>query len=216
MTSANAGNVEVERGCAGAARPSALDGSALESEIESVRTRFEGMRPVDHGTFGQADTDASERESPRHDDGGIAGGREEGMDEDIGGRVRAMLAARARRGHGGLELEAEVDDGEEVGDVSVRRARLGVGSWAGPRVVARQERLRFSKEGVARREKRAAAVRSVMAAPVFVGVGVVHLIDCDFACGERDCDFACTLVLCLPGFGRAEPGCVWVCCMFCV
>jgi hypothetical protein len=189
--------VQVERECDGAARPSALDGSALESEIESVRARFEGMRPVDDGAFGHADAGASERESPRHDDGGIAGGQEEGTDEDIGARVRAMMAARARRGQGGLELEAEVGDCEEVGDVSVRRARLGVGSWAGPRVVARQERLRFSKEGVARREKRAAAVRGVVVVLVFVVVRVRMLVLVNV--------IMILLVLCLPGFGRADP-----------
>jgi len=80
-----------------------------------------------------------------------------GSDDSVGERVRAMMAARARRGIGMGEGDGEGQE-EDAGDVATRRARLCLGSWAGPRMVAKKEKLRFGKDGVARREKRKAEV----------------------------------------------------------
>jgi len=108
-----------------------------------------------------------------------------GQDGQMGERVRAMLAARARRGllssEGGArgvrgyppEQAAKglwrdgpfaLDTGEEeLPDIKARRATLSVGSWAGPRTLARREKMLASSRGKAMRDKRKADAEQVQA-----------------------------------------------------
>ncbi len=108
-----------------------------------------------------------------------------GQGGQMGERVRAMLAARARRGllscEGGgrgvrgyppeQAAKGQWRDGpfvldteeEELLDIKARRASLSLGSWAGPRTRARREKMLASSRGKAMRDKRKADAEQVQA-----------------------------------------------------
>ena len=60
----------------------------------------------------------------------------------------------------GLPLEAEE---EEVQDMRSRRAQLSVGAWAGPRTMARREKMLMSSSARAKRDKRHAEAQQLEA-----------------------------------------------------
>jgi hypothetical protein len=60
----------------------------------------------------------------------------------------------------GLPLEAEE---EEVQDMTSRRAQLAVGAWAGPRTLAKREKMLMSSSARAKRDKRHAEAQQLQA-----------------------------------------------------
>ena len=60
----------------------------------------------------------------------------------------------------GLPLEAEE---EVVQDVTSRRAQLAVGAWAGPRTLAKREKMLMSSSARAKRDKRHAEAQQLEA-----------------------------------------------------
>ena len=105
---------------------------------------------------------------------------------DVQERVKAMLEARARRQNvhasqnpcvssrplpeGKTERDDRRDDGiepdqeqEARDEMSARRQKLLLGAWAGPRTVAKKERL-VGRAGAMRRDKRRAEMSAIQAA----------------------------------------------------
>ena len=116
----NASDLEGAR--PGFALTATLGDTVLESEMEGLRASLQQLSAQAHGGDEHAASDApGARQAPElsgwnpssgsgrqgAEDRGLATGYEQEADEGIGERVRAMLAARALRGQGGLGEEKE-------------------------------------------------------------------------------------------------------------